>query len=90
MTRRQYAPTEQERLLELFGEPERWGETLRTMLWTHTNVTVPAFTGSTVVDLPVPCTYDFNVAATKYFHGLEDGRGAPLPPLQRDDLLSGG
>jgi hypothetical protein len=43
------------------------------MLWTHTQVVVPAFTGSTVVDLPVPCTYDFNVAATKYFYGLSDG-----------------
>jgi hypothetical protein len=43
------------------------------MLWTHTNVTVPPFCGTTVVELPVPCTYDFNVAATKYFHGLESG-----------------
>ena len=25
------------------------------------------------VDLPVPCTFDFNVAATKYFHSLDDG-----------------
>lgn len=73
VTRRQYAPTEQARLLDLFGEPERWSQTLRTMLWTHAAVTVPSFTGSTVVDLPVPCTYDFNVAATKYFHGLEEG-----------------
>ncbi len=73
VTRRQYAPTEQTRLLDLFGEPERWSQTLRTMLWTHAAVAVPSFTGSTVVDLPVPCTYDFNVAATKYFHGLEEG-----------------
>ncbi len=73
VTRRHYTEREQERLLDLFGEPERWSQTLRTMLWTHAAVTVPAFTGSTVVDLPVPCTYDFNVAATKYFHGLEEG-----------------
>lgn len=73
VTRRHYTPGEQAHLRELFGEPERWGQTLRTMLWTHAAVTVPAFTGSTVVDLPVPCTWDFNVAATKYFHGLEDG-----------------
>ena len=25
------------------------------------------------VDLPVPCSFDFNVAATKYFYGLEGG-----------------
>ena len=34
---------------------------------------VPRFEGSTVVDLNVPCTFDFNVAATKYFDGLEAG-----------------
>ena len=64
---------EQERLLDLFGEPERWGQTLRNMLWTNASATVPPFTGSTTVDLQVPCTFDFNVAATKYFHGLETG-----------------
>jgi hypothetical protein len=72
-TRRRYTPPAQERLLDLFGEPERWGQTLRSMLWTHTSLVVPQFTGSTVVDLPVPCTFDFNVAATKYFYALEDG-----------------
>ena len=72
-TRRQYHEREQERLLDLYGEPERWGQTLRTMLWTHASVIVRPFNGSTLVDLPVPCTFDFNVAATKYFAGLEDG-----------------
>jgi Family of unknown function (DUF6084) len=72
-TRRRYNPPAQERLLDLFGVPERWGQTLRSMLWTHTALVVPHFTGSTVVDLPVPCTFDFNVAATKYFYALEDG-----------------
>ncbi len=71
--RRQYSGPEQERMLDLFGEPERWSQTLRTMLWTHTSVVVTPFTGSTMVDLPAPCTFDFNVAATKYFAGLEDG-----------------
>lgn len=72
-TRRRYSAQEQERLRDLFGEPERWSQTLRAMLWTHASVIVTPFTGSTVVDLPVPCTFDFNVAATKYFAGLEDG-----------------
>ncbi len=75
--RRCYQPEEQERLLELFGEPERWGQTLRPLLWTHTSVAIPPFEGSCLVDLPVPCTYDFNVAAVKYFYGLEQGE-APL------------
>jgi hypothetical protein len=72
-TRRRYSAQEQEQLLELFGTPERWSQTLRSMLWTHTSIVVPPFTGSTVVELPVPCTFDFNVAAAKYFAGLEDG-----------------
>ncbi|MDT7543428.1 MAG: hypothetical protein QOE33_3332 [Acidobacteriota bacterium] len=75
-TRRRYNAQEQEHLLDLFGEPERWGRTLRTMLWTHASMVVTPFTGSTIVDLPVTCTFDFNVAATKYFAGLE---GGPVP-----------
>jgi uncharacterized protein DUF6084 len=72
-TRRRYVAAEQERLLDLFGEPVRWGQTLRSMLWTQTGLVVPPFTGRTTVDLPLPCTYDFNVAATKYFYALEEG-----------------
>lgn len=79
-TARRYTEGERERLLELFGEPERWNETLRSMLWTNTNTIVPAFAGSTIVDLMVPCTFDFNVAATKFFAGLEGG-AVPLSLL---------
>lgn len=71
--RRQYNAEEKEKLFDLYGEPERWGQTLKTMLWAHSNVTVQPFTAFTLVDLPLPCTFDFNVAATKYFDGLEDG-----------------
>jgi hypothetical protein len=79
-TRRRYQASEQERLLDLFGEPERWGRTLRGMLWTHASLIVPPFTGRTVVELPVPCSFDFNVAATKYFAALADGE-VPLSLL---------
>jgi len=72
-TKRSYAATEQVKLRDLFGEPERWSQTLRPMLWTHASAIVPPFKGSTVVELPVTCTFDFNVAATKYFAGLENG-----------------
>lgn len=72
-THRKYVAKEQERLLDLFGQPERWGRTLRSMLWTHASVIVTPFAGTTTVDLPVPCSFDFNVAAVKYFAGLEDG-----------------
>jgi hypothetical protein len=71
--RRRYQSGEQEKLRDLFSTPDRWSQTLRPMLWTHASVVVPPFTGSTLVDLPVPCTYDFNVAATKFFDSLREG-----------------
>jgi len=73
VTRRRYTPEEQRSMRDLFGEPDRWGQTLRSLLWTHASVVVPSFRDSTLTDLPVPCTFDFNVAATKYFEGLTDG-----------------
>ncbi len=72
-SRRRYNDEEQRRLRDLFGSTDRWSQTLRTMLWTHANVTVPAFSGTILVDVPVPCTFDFNVAATKYFSANEIG-----------------
>ncbi len=72
-TRRRYTRDEQERLHDLYGEPERWSQTLRAMLWAHAQAVVPRFEGATVIDLGVPCTFDFNVAATKYFDGLAAG-----------------
>lgn len=73
VTRRHYSAEEQAGLRDLFGEPGRWGQTLKTMLWTHVAVNAPPFQGETTVDIPVPCTFDFNVASTKYFHGLSEG-----------------
>jgi hypothetical protein len=71
--RRRYTPAEQERLKELFGAPEQWSKSLQPLLWTNVNMNVPGFAGSAVVDVPVPCTFDFNVAITKYIYGLEGG-----------------
>jgi Family of unknown function (DUF6084) len=71
--KRRYSAAEQERLLDLFGEPQRWSQTLRPMLWTHADLTVPAFSDSIATDLRVPCSFDFNLAATKYFYGLFEG-----------------
>src|SRR5277367_5844980 len=73
VTRRRYKAEEQARMRDLFGEPERWSQTLRSLLWTHASLVVPSFQGSTLADLPIHCTFDFNVAATKYFEGLTDG-----------------
>ncbi len=70
---RHYSEAEQQRLRDLFGDAYRWGDTLKSMVWTHTTVQVPPFTGSTIVDMPVACTYDFDVVSAKYFYALEDG-----------------
>ncbi|HET6551712.1 MAG TPA: DUF6084 family protein, partial [Solirubrobacter sp.] len=71
--RRAYDGATQARLVELFGPPEEWGRTLHSLLWTHATVMVPPFEDVTTVALPLPCTYDFEVAAAKYLHALRDG-----------------
>jgi hypothetical protein len=73
VTRRHYNTETEARLLELFGPPERWGQTLHSMVWTHATAFVPRFTTSTVAEVPVVCSYDFEVAASKYLYALEDG-----------------
>ena len=72
-TQRRYDQTEQEKLRELFGEPHQWKDTLRSLLWTNTNTIVTGFSGGRVFEMPVTCTYDFDVVGTKYFAALEDG-----------------
>jgi hypothetical protein len=72
-TQRRYEPEEQAKLRELFGEPHQWKDTLRSLLWTNTNTIVTRFSGGRVFEMPVTCTYDFDVIGTKYFAALEDG-----------------
>jgi len=72
-TRRRYDARAEERLLELFGLPEQWKRSLRSLHWCNVPLQVPAFEGGTVVDLAVPCTYDLEVTATRYFQALEEG-----------------
>ncbi|HET9073705.1 MAG TPA: DUF6084 family protein [Solirubrobacteraceae bacterium] len=75
--RRDYDDATRERLLELFGPPERWAVTTRSLVWTRLDVLVPAFSTSTVLSVPIPCSYDMELAAVKYLHALPDG-GVPL------------
>jgi len=79
-TRRSYGGRAQERLTELFGPTEQWSRSLRSFLWTNVGVQVPAFRDSTFFELPVTCTYDLEVAGTKYIDALEDGE-VPLELL---------
>ncbi len=71
--RRPYDDQEREKLSDLFGTPGRWGQTLRNRLWTHANTTVRPFVQATEAVLPIQCTYDLNITATKYFYALNEG-----------------
>ena len=75
--RRDCGTEDRERMKELFGESSRWGESPETLLWTSSSLMVPAFSESITCDLLAPCSFDFNVAATKYFYGLQEN-DAPL------------
>jgi hypothetical protein len=75
--RRTYDDATRERLIELFGAPERWAVTTRSLVWSQLDVVVPAFTGLTTVAVPIACNYDLEVTAAKYLHSLPDGE-APL------------
>jgi len=75
--RRGYDPATRERLVELFGTPERWGATTHSFQWARVEGLVRGFTGATSFALEVPCTYDLEVAAAKFFYSLPGGH-APL------------
>ena len=70
---RRYSESEAGSLVELFGEPARWNDTMRPLQWAETPVVVPSFDSSVDLDVPISCTYDFEVASAKYFHGVESG-----------------
>jgi hypothetical protein len=71
--RRRYSATEARRLHDLFGDTDRWAETLKPLQFATLSTMVPGFAGALTVDLPIPCTYDLEIASTKYFDGLDDG-----------------
>jgi hypothetical protein len=71
--RRRYSDAEATRLADLFGERARWGDTLKPMQLATVSVMVPAFTGAVEIDVPVPCSYDLEVASGQYFHALDEG-----------------
>jgi hypothetical protein len=70
---RRYGSDEEARLVDVFGEPPQWGQSLSPFLWTHVATMLTGFTGVTEIDLPVTCTYDLEVSGTKYFHSLDRG-----------------
>lgn len=86
--RRDYEPGEAEGLADLFGERPRWGSTLQPVQFAQVPVMVPAFTGETETDVVVPCTYDLDIAATRYLNALTDGE-VPLLMLFSGTAFTG-
>jgi hypothetical protein len=71
--RRRYTDAEADRLNDLFGEKQRWSDTLKPLQFSLLSAMVPSFTGSVQVDLPVPFTYDLEIASARYFSALDSG-----------------
>ncbi|HLN77520.1 MAG TPA: DUF6084 family protein [Nocardioidaceae bacterium] len=71
--RRGYGDEEETGLRSIFGDRSRWADTLKPFLWMQCSTTVQGFTGLTEVDLALPCTYDFDVTASRYLHSLGEG-----------------
>jgi Family of unknown function (DUF6084) len=71
--RRGYDEPTRERLVELFGPPAGWTPSTQGLSWARVSAAVPSFKGETIFALELPCTYDLEVAATKYFYALPDG-----------------
>ena len=74
-------------LRALFGDRDRWPQTLKPFQWMQCHTTVQGFTGSTEVDLALPCTYDFDVTGSPATcTRVGDGHGAAEPAVQRHRL----
>ena len=86
--RRGYGDAEAARLTDLFGERSRWGSSLNPVQFAQVAVMVPGFTGEVETDLVVPCTYDMDIASTRYFHALEEGE-VPLLMLFSGTAFTG-
>jgi hypothetical protein len=78
--RRGYAEADETGLRAMFGDRDRWAETLRPFLWMQCNTTVQGFTDVTETDLPMPCSYDFDVVGSRFLHAVGDG-AVPLSLL---------
>ncbi len=71
--RRGYDLDDESGLRALFGDRERWPQTLKPFQWMQCHTTVQGFTGSTETELALPCTYDFDVIGSRYLHAVGSG-----------------
>jgi hypothetical protein len=75
--RRRYDMDDAVGLRALFGDRDRWSQTLKPFPWMQSHTTVQGFTGSTDAELALPCTYDFDITGSRFLHAV----GAGTVPL---------
>ena len=88
--RRRYSDAEAAAMADLFGTRDRWASTLKSFLWMQTNTTVQGFTSTCETDIALPCTYDFDVTASKYLHALQDNKTIPIAALFSGTVFTNG
>ena len=71
--KRSYTETEARRLVDIFGERDRWPTSMKPVQLATVAAMVPGFVGSVEYPLDVACSYDLEVAVGRYFNALEGG-----------------
>src|SRR5436305_9207889 len=69
-TRRSYDEESKANLREVFGDPDRWEETVRSLLWTTVTIPVNRFRKNVIVEIAIPAYEDHITAAGKYFYSV--------------------
>jgi len=88
--RRSHSEAEAARLQDLFGARVRWPATMKSLPWVEASLFVPPFERRTEVTLMLPCSYDLEVSAARYFQALEGENAVPIKLLFRGTMFSRG
>ena len=86
--RRHYTDAEAEKVVDLFGDRSRWGQTLQPMQLAFLSQVLPGFVDECAFDLVLPLSYDVEVAAHKLMAGLDEGN-IPLLLLFSGQVFTG-
>lgn len=70
---RNYCEQDRHRLADLLGGPVGVLRPPPGLLWARATTQIPPFTGETQVEIPVICSYDFEVVAGRFLHSLSGG-----------------
>ncbi|HEY4121822.1 MAG TPA: DUF6084 family protein [Byssovorax sp.] len=71
--RRRYEADEAARLAGVFCEGARFDDALRSLVWAHVHVAVPAFDARVEVDVLLPCSPDLRTERGTYLLAIDEG-----------------